>query len=67
MTLLVTDYRETEYLYPEEKIYTERDFKILRNWLFCSFFFLATLCGMQDPSSPTRDRTHAPCRGSVES
>lgn len=27
------------------------------NWGFClfSFFFLATACGMQDPSSPSRD------------
>ena len=29
--------------------------------------FLATWCGMQDLSSLTRDRTHAPCNGSMES
>ena len=27
---------------------------------FSIFFFLATLCGMRDPSSPTRDQTRAP-------
>ena len=31
------------------------------------FYFLAALCSMGDPSSPTRDRTHAPCIGSAES
>ena len=31
------------------------------------FYFLAAPWGMQDPSSPTRDRTHAPCSGSAES
>ena len=31
------------------------------------FFFLATLRGLQDLSSPTRDRTRAPCSGSAES
>ena len=29
-------------------------------------FFLAVLCGMQDFSSLTRDRTRAPCSGSAE-
>ena len=29
--------------------------------------FLAVPRGMQDPSSLTRDQTHAPCSGSVES
>ena len=33
-------------------------------WLFC-FVSLAALCSMQDPSSPTRDRTQASCIGSV--
>ena len=31
------------------------------------FSFLATLCGMWDLSSLTRNETHAPCIGSVES
>ena len=31
------------------------------------FFFLAVLRSLQDLSSPTRDRTHAPCSGSLES
>ena len=30
------------------------------------FFFLAVLRGTQDLSSPTRDRTRAPCNGSTE-
>ena len=30
-----------------------------------AFFFLATLGGMQDLSSPTRDRTHVPCSGNA--
>ena len=30
-------------------------------------FFLAMLCSMWDLSSPTRDQTHAPCIGSMES
>ena len=34
---------------------------------FILFYFLAVLCGMRDPSSPTRDRTHAPHVGSPES
>ena len=40
---------------------------------FLFFFFFGgggcggTLCGLQDLSSPTRDRTHAPCSGSTES
>ena len=34
---------------------------------FFWFFFLAALCGMRDLSSLTRDGTHAPCNGSVES
>ena len=29
--------------------------------------FLATPCGMWDPSSPTRDQTHIPCIGSWKS
>ena len=35
--------------------------------LSISFFFLAVPLGLQDLSSPTRDRTPAPCSGSVES
>ena len=31
------------------------------------FFFLAVPHGVRDPSSPTRDRTRAPCSGSTES
>ena len=31
------------------------------------FFLLATLCGMQHLSSPTRNRTSAPCIGRAES
>ena len=30
-------------------------------------FFLASPHSMRDLSSPARDRTHAPCNGSVES
>ena len=30
-------------------------------------YFLAALQGLRDLSSPTRDRTHAPCSGSAES
>ena len=52
---------------------------LLVGWLFggfvgfflmpvtCTLFFLATLRGLSDLSSPTRDRTCAPCSGSVES
>ena len=38
-------------------------------WLYFFFFFfnLAMSLCMQDPSSPTRDRTSAPCSGSTES
>ena len=36
----------------------------LQNLFF--FFFLAVLCSMQDFSSLTRDRTHAPCIGNTE-
>ena len=32
-----------------------------------SLFVLAAPCGMQDLSSPTRDRTRVPCIGSTES
>ena len=36
-----------------------------------SFFFffklLPTLCGMWNLNSPTRDQTHIPCNGSIES
>ena len=35
--------------------------------MFCFGFFLAVLCGMQDPISPTRDQTHAPCIEIAES
>ena len=39
-----------------------------RSDLCCHLFFvLAILCVLQDLSSPARDRTHAPCLGSVES
>ena len=31
------------------------------------YFFLATPCSIRGPSSPARDRTHAPCSGSAES
>ena len=35
---------------------------------YSNFFFpLATLVGLQDLISPTRDRTWAPCNGSGES
>ena len=35
--------------------------------LFFFFNFLATPCGMWNLTSLTKDRTHAPCSGSVES
>ena len=35
--------------------------------LFYFIAFLAAWHGMRDLSSPTRDRTHAPCIGSTES
>ena len=39
---------------------------LLTNPLLFSFsFFRAAPCGMRDLSSPTRDRTHAPCSGSA--
>ena len=31
-----------------------------KSWVLLLFFFLATLCGRQDPSSLTRDRTYTP-------
>ena len=31
----------------------------LENYYFLQVFFLAMLCGMQVPSSPNRDQTHA--------
>ena len=37
------------------------------NYSFSLFFYLVTLCGTWDLSSPTRDRTCAPCIGSMES
>ena len=39
----------------------------LSNRILFFFFFLAMPHGMWDLSSPTRDRTHAPCIGSAES
>ena len=41
--------------------------KILCFFVCLVGFFLAAPRGMQDPSSPTRDRTLAPCSGSAES
>ena len=37
------------------------------NCRFLFFFFLATLWGMWDLTFLTRDQTHAPCNGSIES
>ena len=44
------------------------------NTSFCSFIFKFLIfkkffwpCSLQDLSSPTRDRTHAPCSGGMES
>ena len=37
-----------------------------RVFYYC-LFFLATLCGVWDLSSPTRGQTYAPCSGSLES
>ena len=34
---------------------------------FFNFYFLATLCSMQDPISLSRDLAHTPCIGSMES
>ena len=39
----------------------------LQNPAFFFFFFLVTPHSMQDLSSQTRDRAHAPCPGSTES
>ena len=39
---------------------------LLGSFFFLSFFFFAALHGMWDLSSLTKDRTHAPCRGSTE-
>ena len=36
-------------------------------FVFCFVLFLATLHGMQDLSSPTRDWTHTSCSGSMKS
>ena len=35
--------------------------------VFFCFFFLAVICGMQDPNSLIRNRTHVPCIASTES
>ena len=35
--------------------------------IFFFSFFLGSLCGMLNLCTPTRDRTHASCIGSVES
>ena len=37
--------------------------KSMDNSNTCFFIFLAMLCGLWDPSSPTRDQTQAPCSG----
>ena len=39
----------------------------LTHFILFYFIFLAMLRGLQDLSSPTRDRTCAPCSGSSES
>ena len=41
-------------------------FLLLKNPMSPSLFFMAMLCSMREPSSPTRDRTHVPCIGSME-
>ena len=43
-----------------------QDLSLFRFGFFC-LFALATLCGMWDLSSPTRNQTHIPCIGSTES
>ena len=35
--------------------------------VYVYIYILATQGGMWDPSSPTRDQTHTPCTGSLES
>ena len=41
--------------------------KVILKVYFFKKKFLATPCGRWDPSSLTRDPTHAPCIGSTES
>ena len=43
--------------------------RLVLEWGFCeyTFFFLATLRGMQDLSSLTRDQTCAPCGRNTKS
>ena len=41
-------------------------FLLLKNPMSPSLFFMAMLCSMREPSSPTRDRTHVHCIGSME-
>ena len=54
------------------EVYTGDVYNILTALLFKKLLFiiiiiLAVVHGMQDLSSPTRDRTRAPCFGSMES
>ena len=39
----------------------------VKGWIGKFFFFLVVPHGMWDPSSWTRDQTHVPCAGSMES
>ena len=48
-----------------EDVWVKAMLKLSKGLAF--FFFLNTLHGMQDLSSLSRDRTHAPCSGSMES
>ena len=50
--------------WPSDGICSSLHFKLK---FFKKFYFLVIPCGMWDPSSPTRDRTYAPCGVSLES
>ena len=48
------------------RVDVEHHFCLKKGVYFSLSLFFATLCSMQDLWSPARDRTHAPCLGSVE-
>ena len=63
VTFLESKYKSLLY---KSAIYTNHNLAIQIEILFF-FNLLAVLCSMWDLSSPTRDRTCAPCIGSAES
>ena len=57
------DHKPTEVLMQEFFLNNLKFFKRVLNL----FFIIYWLHGIQDPSSPTRDHTHAPCIGNTKS